>query len=93
MREKGTVALLFEGRSLEAAPGADWRDKVRPGELEQCSGAEGSGPGGPRKGRQPHGSEEWAGSGEGEGGHLRASSRAEASGELMGLLKADLRKA
>lgn len=57
MREKGTVALLFEGCSLEAAPGADWRDKARRGELERCSRTEGSGPSGPRKGRQPHGSE------------------------------------
>ena len=41
MRETGTVALLFEGRSQEAAPGADWRDKARRGELERCSGRRG----------------------------------------------------
>ena len=41
MRETGTVALLFEGRSQEAAPGADRRDKARRGELERCSGRRG----------------------------------------------------
>ena len=42
MRQKGAVALLFEGRSLEAAPGAGWRDEARRGALEQCRAAEGS---------------------------------------------------
>ena len=42
MREKGAVALLFEGHSLAAAPGSGWRDEARRGALERGSGAEGS---------------------------------------------------
>lgn len=42
MRQKGADALLFEGRSLAAAPGAGWGDEARRGALEQCRAAEGS---------------------------------------------------